>query len=114
MKSVGEVLALGRTFGEAFGKAMAGRELDVSPRAPADVDEALDMLRTPSWDRYDLILWALDRGVRRAERRTRPPASTRGSWASSAALAAARAAGRAARSTPLDAARPARAPAARA
>ncbi len=32
MKSVGEVLALGRTFGEAFGKAMAGRELDV--RAP--------------------------------------------------------------------------------
>ena len=32
MKSVGEVLALGRTFGEAFGKAMAGRELDVKPR----------------------------------------------------------------------------------
>ena len=63
MKSVGEVLALGRTFGEAFGKAMAGRELDVPPRAPADVDEALAMLRTPSWDRYDLILWALDRGV---------------------------------------------------
>ncbi len=36
MKSVGEVLALGRTFGEAFGKAMAGRELDVAPRAPRD------------------------------------------------------------------------------
>ncbi len=63
MKSVGEVLALGRTFGQAFGKAMAGRELDVSPRAPAGVDEALAMLRTPSWDRYDLILWALDRGA---------------------------------------------------
>ena len=42
MKSVGEVLALGRTFGQAFGKAMAGRELDVSPRTPAGVDEALD------------------------------------------------------------------------
>jgi carbamoyl-phosphate synthase large subunit len=63
MKSVGEVLALGRTFGEAFGKAMSGRELDVRPRVPADAAEALEILRTPSWDRYDVILWALAEGV---------------------------------------------------
>jgi carbamoyl-phosphate synthase large subunit len=56
MKSVGEVLALGRTFGEAFGKAMAGRELDVKPRRTDDAAEALTWLRTPSWDRYDIIL----------------------------------------------------------
>ncbi|HET6692328.1 MAG TPA: carbamoyl-phosphate synthase large subunit, partial [Miltoncostaeaceae bacterium] len=56
MKSVGEVLALGRTFGEAFGKAMAGRELDVAPRRTDDPAEALAWLRTPSWDRYDIIL----------------------------------------------------------
>ena len=63
MKSVGEVLALGRTFAEAFGKAMSGRELDVRPRTPADAAEALEILRTPSWDRYDVVLWALANGV---------------------------------------------------
>ncbi len=63
MKSVGEVLALGRTFGEAFGKAMSGRELDVRPRTPSGPAEALEMLRVPSWDRYDVILWALAHGV---------------------------------------------------
>ena len=63
MKSVGEVLALGRSFAEAFGKAMAGRELDIAPRIPRDADEALQILRSPSWDRYDVILWALGHGV---------------------------------------------------
>jgi carbamoyl-phosphate synthase large subunit len=63
MKSVGEVLALGRTFTEAFGKAMAGRELDVRPRTPRDAQDALDILAVPSWDRYDVILWALAEGV---------------------------------------------------
>ncbi len=63
MKSVGEVLALGRTFGEAFGKAMSGRELDASPRIPEDAEDALAILGTPSWDRYDVILWALANGV---------------------------------------------------
>ncbi|MEQ9336974.1 MAG: carbamoyl-phosphate synthase large subunit [Miltoncostaeaceae bacterium] len=67
MKSVGEVLALGRTFPEAFGKAMAGRELDVRPHMPADVDELLVRLRRPSWDRYDLILWGLANGATRAQ-----------------------------------------------
>ena len=63
MKSVGEVLALGRTFGEAMGKALAGRELDVSPEPPASVEEALERLRAPSWDRYDVALWALREGA---------------------------------------------------
>jgi len=63
MKSVGEVLALGRTFGQAFGKAMAGRELDVRPREPADIADALERLRSPAWDRYDVLLWALGRGA---------------------------------------------------
>jgi carbamoyl-phosphate synthase large subunit len=63
MQSVGEVLALGRSFGEAFGKAMAGRELDVLPQPPADLAEALDRLRRPSPDRYDVMLWALGAGA---------------------------------------------------
>ena len=67
MKSVGEVLSLGRTFAEAFGKAMSGRELDVRPRVPADGAEALEILRTPSWDRYDVVLWALANDVTEAE-----------------------------------------------
>ena len=67
MKSVGEVLALGRTFGEAFGKAMSGRELDVRPRTPSGPAEALEILSVPSWDRYDVILWALAHGVSEEE-----------------------------------------------
>ncbi len=63
MKSVGEVLALGRTFGQAFGKAMAGRELDARPAAPGGIDEALERLRTPAADRYDVLLWALAAGA---------------------------------------------------
>ena len=31
MKSVGEVMAIGRTFGQAFGKALRSRELDAQP-----------------------------------------------------------------------------------
>ncbi|MDX6554579.1 MAG: carbamoyl-phosphate synthase large subunit [Miltoncostaeaceae bacterium] len=67
MKSVGEVLALGRTFGEAMGKALAGRELDVAPREPASVADALERLRTPAWDRFDVMLWALGAGASAAE-----------------------------------------------
>ena len=63
MKSVGEVLALGRTFGQAFGKAMAGRELDARVAPPAGIDEAIERLRTPSADRYDVLLWALAAGA---------------------------------------------------
>jgi carbamoyl-phosphate synthase large subunit len=64
MQSVGETLALGRTFAEAFAEAMAGRELDVRSAPPAGVAEALDRLRVPSWDRFDVMLWALENRAR--------------------------------------------------
>jgi carbamoyl-phosphate synthase large subunit len=67
MQSVGETLALGRTFAEAFAQALAGRELDVRPREPADLEEALCRLATPSWDRFDVMLWALANGATAAQ-----------------------------------------------
>ncbi|MCB0872409.1 MAG: carbamoyl-phosphate synthase large subunit [Actinobacteria bacterium] len=67
MKSVGEVLALGRTFGEAFGKAMSARELDISPRIPVDRDEALRWMARPTWDRFDVIRWAARDGATATE-----------------------------------------------
>ncbi len=63
MKSVGEVLALGRTFGEAFGKAMSARELDVPMPPFGSVKEALERLRTPSWDRFDVMVAAFREGA---------------------------------------------------
>ena len=111
MKSVGEVLALGRTFGEAFGKAMAGRELDVRPRAPADPAEALERLRTPSWDRYDIIL--VGAGRRRRRRATSHAATGIDPWFLGELERAGRRPGGASpgRSTALGADGPARAPA---
>jgi carbamoyl-phosphate synthase large subunit len=63
MKSVGEAMAIGRTFRESFAKAMRSRELDSQARIPADTDELLYRLVTPAHDRYDLILEAFRRGV---------------------------------------------------
>ena len=63
MKSVGEVMAIGRTFRESFAKAMRSRELDSEPELPADTDELLERLETPRADRFDLILEAFGRGV---------------------------------------------------
>jgi carbamoyl-phosphate synthase large subunit len=63
MKSVGEVMAIGRTFKQAFMKAMRSRELDAQPRAPDDTDELLDRLERPAHDRYELLLEALRRDV---------------------------------------------------
>jgi carbamoyl-phosphate synthase large subunit len=63
MKSVGEVMAIGRTFKQAFMKAMRSRELDAVPRAPDDTDELLARLEHPSHDRYELLLEALRRGA---------------------------------------------------
>ena len=37
MQSVGEAMAIGRTFKQAFVKAMRSRELDVSPSFPDDL-----------------------------------------------------------------------------
>jgi carbamoyl-phosphate synthase large subunit len=63
MKSVGEAMAIGRTFKQAFMKAMRSRELDASPRPPDNTDELLERLERPSHDRYELLFEALRRGV---------------------------------------------------
>ncbi len=63
MQSVGEVLALGRTFGEALGKALSARELDARLDEPASVADALERLQKPSWDRFDLMMWAARNGA---------------------------------------------------
>jgi carbamoyl-phosphate synthase large subunit len=67
MRSVGEAMAIGRTFKQAFWKAMRSRELDVIPTAPDDTDELLHRLETPSHDRYELLFAAIERGVSEAE-----------------------------------------------
>ncbi|MGH2989753.1 MAG: carbamoyl-phosphate synthase large subunit [Solirubrobacterales bacterium] len=64
MKSVGEAMAIGRTFRESFAKAMRSRELDSGAEVPDETGEILDRLETPSPDRYDLLLEAFRRGAR--------------------------------------------------
>ncbi|CAN5196323.1 carbamoyl-phosphate synthase large subunit [soil metagenome] len=63
MKSVGEAMAIGRTFRESFAKAMRSRELDEPADIPADDGELLVRLETPSADRYDLVEAAFERGL---------------------------------------------------
>ncbi|MGZ5332409.1 MAG: carbamoyl-phosphate synthase large subunit [Solirubrobacterales bacterium] len=63
MKSVGEAMAIGRTFRESFAKAMRSRELDSEPDLPASTGELLERLETPSSDRFDLVLEAFRRGA---------------------------------------------------
>jgi carbamoyl-phosphate synthase large subunit len=63
MKSVGEAMAIGRTFRDSFAKAMRSRELDAPAVVPDDTGELLDRLETPSPDRYDLVLAGFRRGA---------------------------------------------------
>src|SRR5947209_14348902 len=72
MKSVGEAMALGRTFKQAFGKALRSRELDSEPRFPGDDGELLTLLESPGAERFDFLLEALRRGaaIDELERRT--------------------------------------------
>jgi carbamoyl-phosphate synthase large subunit len=63
MQSVGEVMAIGRTFRESFAKAMRSRELDSHADAPEDDDALLEALEKPCPERFDLILAAFDRGI---------------------------------------------------
>ena len=60
MKSVGEVMAIGRTFKEALGKALRSLELDATPRL--DFDRIPEYLATPTPDRLSYIFAALRRG----------------------------------------------------
>ncbi|HMJ03188.1 MAG TPA: carbamoyl-phosphate synthase large subunit [Conexibacter sp.] len=62
MKSVGEAMAIGRTFKQAFAKALRSRELDQKVVAPADEEALLDALASGRPDRFDLVLEALRRG----------------------------------------------------
>jgi carbamoyl-phosphate synthase large subunit len=63
MKSVGEAMAIGRTFKQAFAKALRSRELDAQARHPQDDDELIAALAEPGADRFDHLLEALRRGV---------------------------------------------------
>ena len=63
MKSVGEVMAIGRTFGQAFAKAMRSRELDTPAELGAESEVLLERVHRPSSDRYDIVLELLRRGV---------------------------------------------------
>jgi carbamoyl-phosphate synthase large subunit len=67
MKSVGEAMAIGRTFRESMAKALRSRELDSAAQIPEETGELLDRLITPAPDRYDLILEAFRRGVEPSE-----------------------------------------------
>jgi carbamoyl-phosphate synthase large subunit len=64
MKSVGEAMAIGRTFGQAFAKALRSRELDKPPCLDgASERELLDGLEIPGPERFEAILELLRRGV---------------------------------------------------
>jgi carbamoyl-phosphate synthase large subunit len=64
MKSVGEVMAIGRTFQQAFGKALRSRELDKTPSLAQDSTEALlASVAEPQAARFETILELLARGT---------------------------------------------------
>jgi len=71
MKSVGEAMAMGRTFKQAFAKALRSRELDTRPVFPDDEEALLEMVGGPSSERYDHLLEALRRGISVDELRRR-------------------------------------------
>jgi carbamoyl-phosphate synthase large subunit len=63
MQSVGESMAIGRTFRESFAKAMRSRELDSTPEIPDSDEELLAALEVPCAERFDQVLAAFDRGL---------------------------------------------------
>ena len=64
MKSVGETMAFGRTFAQAFAKALRSRELDKAPalREIGD-DDLLARLQIPCPNRYEVVIELLARGI---------------------------------------------------
>src|SRR6201991_2341213 len=71
MKSVGEVMAIGRTFAQAFGKALRSRELDAQPDLEGSDEALLTRLESPSADRFDVLLELQRRRVPDEEIRAR-------------------------------------------
>ncbi|HEX2712892.1 MAG TPA: carbamoyl-phosphate synthase large subunit, partial [Candidatus Acidoferrales bacterium] len=69
MKSVGEVMAIGRTFKEALQKGIRSLEPHAPWRAPAETPASLlrEKLATPRPDRIHWLLVALERGLPAAE-----------------------------------------------
>jgi carbamoyl-phosphate synthase large subunit len=64
MQSVGEAMAIGRTFQQAFAKALRSRELDKPPCLDQEGERALlQTLETPRPDRFEVVLELLARGV---------------------------------------------------
>ena len=63
MKSVGEAMAIGRTFKQAFAKALRSRELDAEPRLDRPTPELIESLPSPGADRFDVILELFRRGI---------------------------------------------------
>src|SRR5260370_16588362 len=65
MKSVGEVMAIGRTFKEALQKGIRSLEPSSPWRAPADTPDSLlrEKLSTPRPNRIHWILTAVERGL---------------------------------------------------
>jgi carbamoyl-phosphate synthase large subunit len=62
MKSVGEAMAIGRTFKQAFAKALRSRELDAAPAFPDDDEALLALTARPGAERFDHLLEAMRRG----------------------------------------------------
>jgi carbamoyl-phosphate synthase large subunit len=60
MKSVGEVMAIARTFKEALGKALRSLELDATPKL--DFDHIREYLANPTPERLAYVFAALRRG----------------------------------------------------
>ncbi len=68
MKSVGEVMAIGRTFAQAFAKALRSRELDrVADLSERSTEQLLGAIAVPHAERYDAILELFRRGADCAE-----------------------------------------------
>jgi len=63
MKSVGEAMAIGRTFKEAFLKAMRSRELDAPHDLPGEIGALRQALAIPTAERYELVLQAFRQGM---------------------------------------------------
>ncbi len=63
MQSVGEAMAIGRTFRESFAKALRSRELDSAPEAPESEADLIEAIEVPCAERFDLILEAFRRGI---------------------------------------------------
>src|SRR6202045_3022473 len=65
MKSVGEVMAIGRTFKEALQKGVRSLEPHTPWRAPAETPDSLlrEKLSTPRPDRIHWLLTAVERGL---------------------------------------------------